>query len=196
MIVGILSDTHGQARRTATAIRMLQQAGAEEFVHCGDIGGAPVLDQLAGLKIHIVCGNTDCPNSELVEYAASLGLQIGLPSPRRVEIGGRKMVVCHGHEPEFGQLIAETAHNHPAKAAYGDCEYLLHGHTHVPVDRVIGHWHVINPGALHRARVHSVATLDLRSDVTKFWRVFDDAEGGSLQRFHPQSGLQAPRSTW
>ena len=50
MILGILSDTHGHARRTAAAVRLLQQLGAEAFVHCGDVGSPDVLDELAGRR--------------------------------------------------------------------------------------------------------------------------------------------------
>ena len=40
-------------------------------------------------------------------------------------------------------------------------DYLLQGHTHVPHDQRIGRTRLINPGALHRARTKTVATLDL-----------------------------------
>ena len=53
MVLGILSDTHGHARRTAAAVRLLEQLGAEAFVHCGDIGSPDVLDELAEIPVCI-----------------------------------------------------------------------------------------------------------------------------------------------
>lgn len=174
MILGILSDTHDQWRRTANAIRLLQQVGAESFVHCGDVGGPEVLEQLAGLPVCIVRGNTDSPDAQLEAYAATLGLVVGLPTPQRLEIGGRSIVVIHGHEPRFSGLISRWPEGECLRAELGTCDYILHGHTHVPRDVRIGLVRVINPGGLFRASTYTVATLDVASDTVRFWQVLGD----------------------
>ena len=38
VIIGILSDTHDHPDAMRQALRVLQDAGAEFFAHCGDIG--------------------------------------------------------------------------------------------------------------------------------------------------------------
>jgi predicted phosphodiesterase len=43
-------------------------------------------------------------------------------------------------------------------------DYLLQGHTHVRLDECVGRTRIINPGALHRAAVKTVVTLDTRAD--------------------------------
>src|SRR5689334_2841544 len=59
MLLGILSDTHDKADMIAAAVTLLQQQGAEFFIHCGDVGGEHILDSLTGLKAAFVWGNND-----------------------------------------------------------------------------------------------------------------------------------------
>ena len=175
MILGILSDTHGQRLRTATAIRLLQQVGAEAFVHCGDVGGAGVLTELVGLQIWLVSGNSDGPDSSLERYTESVGLTVAREVPLRLELGGRSIVVFHGHEAQFAHFCSRMLESGGRGPEMGKWDYVLHGHTHVPRDQRIGSVRIINPGALHRAPSYTVATLDLSSDTLKFWQVLDDA---------------------
>ncbi len=185
MVLGILSDTHGHARRTAAAVRLLEQLGAEAFVHCGDIGSPDVLDELAGRRAWVALGNTDWEEMNLAAYGAALGLVVGRTVPLRFELAGHGIAVFHGHEPQFAALLDDT----PATAAYRAglqaCKYVLYGHRHVAADARLGPWRLINPGALYRASAHTVATLDLERDMVQFWRVFDDASSHAAPtRFH------------
>lgn len=181
MILGILSDTHGQAQRTAVAIRALQAVGAERFVHCGDVGGVDVLEALAGLDVAIACGNVDCPDSRLVDYAATLGLSVGRPPPIRLEIEGRSIGVFHGHEPAFRRLVDGLVETGLAPADLEPFQYVLHGHTHVANYERLGSTWFLNPGALHRAPFYSVATLDLKDGRARFWQIFDDADRAAVE---------------
>jgi predicted phosphodiesterase len=61
----------------------------------------------------------------------------------------------------------------------------LHGHTHVARDERLGPLRVINPGALQRAAVHTVATLDLRTDQVGFWRVDDARSDATPVAYRP-----------
>lgn len=156
MILGILSDSHGDAERTGRALRLLEERGAERFVHCGDICGDDVLAEFVGLELWFVWGNCDHPDASMNRYVGSLGLQPPGGVPLRLELGGKRIAVFHGHERELERFD-------PA-----DVDYLLHGHTHVRRDARIGGTRFINPGALHRAAEYSVATLDLASDTLAF----------------------------
>jgi putative phosphoesterase len=161
MKIGIVSDSHGEAARTVRAVELLWQLGAARLYHCGDVGGDAVLEALAGHSATLVWGNCDDPTPLLARYAASLGIVCHIP-PRSIRIDGRSIGLFHGHESSF------------ASAAEGGAfDYLLHGHTHRPADRRVGRCRVINPGALHRARVHTAALLDLGSDALGFWNVDD-----------------------
>lgn len=181
MILGILSDSHGRAARTALALRLLRACGAERFVHCGDIGSTEVLSEFVGLNVHFVWGNNDDPHGPLARYARSLGL--ALPTvPVELALGGRKIVVIHGHEHAFAELWRGAASTAPT----GDRpEYVLYGHSHVPADERRGGARFINPGALHRAPLFTVATLDLASDAVTHWEVRDDWTAGNAAHSVP-----------
>ena len=172
MILGIFSDTHGCGARTAHAIRVLQEAGAEAFVHCGDIGGEVVFDQLAGLKVWFVWGNSDTPGPILKRYVQSLGLTPPEEVPLRLELAGKTLIVFHGHEPQF-RPIRELAQagEHQRLEQIVAADYLLFGHSHVAFDERFGSFRAINPGALYRARPYTIATLDLTHDLVRFWQI-------------------------
>jgi putative phosphoesterase len=156
MVLGIMSDSHGDGAATARAIRLLLDRGAGHLVHCGDLCGTSVLDELAGHPCTFVWGNCDDPGRGLARYVRAIGLS--LPAgPAELALDGRRIGVFHGHEPAF----REAAEN-------GRYDYLLYGHTHRYADERQGHCRLINPGALHRARVKTVALLDLRADALVF----------------------------
>lgn len=173
MIVGILSDTHGHVARTRTAIDVLRQAGSQAFIHCGDIGGTEVLDELACLRAWVVCGNTDEPAEPLLRHAAELGLRSALQGPLRLRLAGRELVVFHGHEAAYARLIDRASDGREPPPGTAAPRYVFHGHTHVARDVRIGPLRIINPGALRRARPHTVATLDLAAEHVEFWPVLD-----------------------
>lgn len=174
MIVGILSDSHGRVSRVARAIALLEEHGAETLIHCGDLGGERVLDQLAGKGAWFVWGNTDQPEARLAQYAQAIGLRPPDGVPLRLQLAGRRVAVFHGHEPGFIALQRLAAAGEEAgleRTAAAD--YVLYGHTHQPADLRVGPVRLINPGALHRAVRTTVATLDLATDRLDYWVVED-----------------------
>lgn len=185
MILGILSDTHGQRRTTAAALRLLRELGAEAFVHCGDVGGPQILDEFAGLRAWVLHGNMDDADTARLYGAGDCGVTTGVSGPLRIELDGRALVVFHGHEAEFARWLAALDAKGVLPPAAGCCDYILHGHTHRVRDVRAGAVRIINPGALYRAAVHTVATLDLRSDLLQFWRVSGEARVGEPVRYRP-----------
>ena len=184
MILGILSDTHGLHQRTARAISLLEQLGAEAFVHCGDVGADAVLDELAGRRAWIVPGNVDALDPTLIDYAASLDLHVGRIAPLRIELDGRSLAVYHGHESHFSRLLQAIRRHDLAAFSHltRGVEYVLYGHTHRPADARVAHVRMINPGALERVRPYTVATLDLAGDRLKFWQVDESVAPTSAPR--------------
>lgn len=156
MILGILSDTHGHVDAMAAAMKLLKQAGAGAFIHCGDVGSTAVLDFLAGEQAWFVFGNTDLDHTRLESYARTIGVTC-LKDFGIIELQSRRIGVFHGDDIAlYHQLIAQQ-----------QLDYLLQGHTHESEDRTVGKIRLINPGALFRARIKSVATLDLTTDTLK-----------------------------
>ena len=157
MLIGILSDTHDRADAMAAAIGVLQEHGAEYFIHCGDVGGEDVLDLLAGLPAAFVWGNNDYDRPSLERYAAELNVTC-LGNFGQLELGQKRFAVMHGDDFSLKQRVL----------AGQACDYLLQGHTHLRKDERVGRIRCINPGALYRAREKTVALLDTASDALRF----------------------------
>ena len=157
MILGVLSDTHDRVDAMAAGMAILRAHGAEFYIHCGDVGSERVLDHLAGVPAAFVFGNTDWDRAGLARYAEKIGVACH-NALAQLELGGRKIAVTHGDDFKLKQrLLAEQRH-----------DFLLQGHTHVRADEKVGSMRVINPGALHRAREKTVATLDTDSGRVTF----------------------------
>lgn len=152
MKLGIMSDSHGRVQRVRDALAVLDAAGADAIVHCGDVGGPDVLEEFASRQCWFVWGNTDFPQPTWRPQVEALGLAWP-DGPLELTLSGRRFAVFHGHEPGFREAI------HSNKF-----DYLLHGHSHRQADYRSGRTRVINPGALHRVAIPTVALLDIDGD--------------------------------
>src|SRR5262245_59508879 len=132
MLVGILSDSHGDAEATGRAVSLLESRGAEALFHCGDICGERVLDELAGRRAWFVWGNCDDPTPGLRRYVESLGL-IWPQAPVRVEMDGKRIGLYHGHERGFADALQDRS-----------LDYVFSGHTHRRADSRDGGPRAIN----------------------------------------------------
>jgi hypothetical protein len=190
VILGILSDTHGRRQRTAEALRILRAAGAEAVVHCGDMGDEGLIEEFAGWRAWLVRGNCDRAHPAVSALAGSLGLTLAHQVPLLIRLDGRVLAVFHGHEPQFARVerFLETGNPPSLGGELRDCDYILHGHTHQRRDEQVGRVRIINPGALHRASVYTVATLDLRTDRVEFRPVPESA----LAESRPLKGAPRP----
>ena len=146
IVVGLISDTHGQLR--ASAMRALE--GVELILHAGDVGNRDVLIELNALApVHAVAGNVDDIHTPELEAHRWLSLE------------GWRVHVSHGHE--LGRPTPEGL-----VRRYPDASILVFGHTHrALVHRANGKL-VVNPGAAGPRRfdvVPSVARLTLAPGV-------------------------------
>lgn len=143
MLIGLISDTHGQLRP-----QILEHfRNVELILHAGDVGGEDILTELETVApVHAVAGNTD-----------GFPLAGRLPEQQVLELLGWRVVVTHGHRlgsPNAARL----------RAAHPDADIIVYGHTHKPlIERVEGKL-IVNPGAAGPARfklMPSVALLEL-----------------------------------
>ena len=145
--IGLLSDTHGVVDRTEFALECLLKAGATTILHLGDLGSEQVIDRLAGLPVRLLFGNVD-EDRAFSTYASRLDLVVD-HSTMRLVVGGRRIIATHGHlESEMTQAVEARP------------DFIIHGHTHLIRDETIDGIRILNPGAVHRAAVWSVATLE------------------------------------
>jgi putative phosphoesterase len=155
-LVGLISDSHGEWLRTQEAISLLSIQGCDCILHMGDIETHEVLDALAGNNVSLVFGNCDVV-SRLDSYAMSLGLDVQHPAGT-VEVEGKQIAFLHGHdEKKYLEFLENPS-----------IDVIVHGHTHEKRDEVVNNTRCINPGALHRAQVYTVAVLDTSSDSLTF----------------------------
>lgn len=151
MLVGVMSDSHGDGEITAQAVALLKSRGCEALFHCGDVCSTSVLDALAGERAWFVWGNCDHAFMEWRPYVQSIGLAWP-EAPVRVELAGRTILVAHGHERGFDEYSRRRG-----------VDFLFFGHTHRYEQFRDGSVVCVNPGALHRARVKTVAVVNLET---------------------------------
>jgi len=160
LIIGIMSDSHGDVKRTVKAIAAIKPYAPVHIIHCGDIGSQSVLIELATgfleppIPITCVLGNVDMWEKDLTT-----------PWPHvqvcgrftRLELGGKLIAVIHGdNERQLFEAVRSQTF-----------DYIFTGHTHERADDVEGKTRIINPGALHRSREPGCAILNLTTgDLT------------------------------
>lgn len=150
MLLGIISDTHGDISSTRNAIRMFESLGVEQVVHCGDIGSASIVNLFAGLKTHFVFGNVD-HQQEYIRDAIKDNDHECLDRLGTLEIEGRKIAFLHGDDNHRLNEITQSE----------KWDLVCHGHTHMPHLSRRGKTLVLNPGAIARATRSSIAVVDL-----------------------------------
>ncbi len=157
MLVGVMSDSHGRHAAVRKAIELFDSLGVVHIVHCGDIGGAEVFDELVDRRVAFVWGNMDFPEDGLPAYVQTLGFTLPREPPLLLDLDGKSAAIFHGHEAGFATAPRRLK-----------VDYIFHGHTHMVRDEVVGGRRIINPGALFRAARKTVATLDTATDRLDF----------------------------
>jgi uncharacterized protein len=119
---------------------------ADEIWHLGDVCSENILDELRGIgpPLTFVRGNCDSDSSW----------------PLVVDL-------------VRNNVRFRLQHISPERAPH-DCDVLLHGHTHVPRDEMVGGVRFLNPGCVtrpNRGAPASVAFLDISSDKELHWRL-------------------------
>jgi len=150
MLLGVVSDTHGHLEYTRQAVRMLESLEVDEVIHCGDIGSPAIVPLFARWPTHFVFGNVDSNEDELRQAIAAAG-QTCHERFGSLKRSGVKIAFLHSDEL---RLFNETIDS-------GRWDLVCYGHTHVAAQRLVGHTLVLNPGALYRASVHSIAVVEL-----------------------------------
>ncbi len=155
MLLGVVSDTHGHLANAEAAARKLTEYEIAAVIHCGDIGGEAIVPVFAQWPTHFVLGNVDDNAAALEKAIAAAGLhyhgRFG-----ELQLGGRSIAFLHSDDvSRFEETIASQRY-----------DLVCYGHTHVAAARQTGRTLVLNPGALFRARTHTIAVVNL-DDMTE-----------------------------
>ncbi len=155
MIIGVISDSHGEVSPTQKAIDNLDRIGVHLTIHCGDVG-LEVVPLMKERTVHFVHGNMDDPErlrEALVEPEHVFHEQLG-----RLELEGTRVAFLHGHDVKLLHRTINSGHWH----------LVCHGHTHVFSKSRAADTLVLNPGALGRTERASMAVVELPSlEVTE-----------------------------
>lgn len=156
-LIGIVSDTHEDVRMIVKAVAIFKSRAPSLVIHCGDIISPPVLERFAGLPLKLVFGNNDGERSGLKKKCAELGFS-EIADTLTFEYAGKSFFVNHGTS---SRVIEEAI-------ATQQYDYVLHGHTHIPRNEVIGKTQVVNPGALFSADSYTIAFLAPKTGSVEF----------------------------
>ncbi len=120
---------------------------ADEIWHLGDVKDPEVLERLRalGVPVEVVRGNRDSCEDWPMEVTLTRG--------------GRTFRLIH-IPPPLKKL--------------GEVDFLLHGHTHVPRDEVIGGVRILNPGTVGKPNKGvrpGYAWLEVSGDGEVDWRL-------------------------
>jgi putative phosphoesterase len=152
MKIGILSDTHGRADATVAAIRLLRERGVELILHCGDVDSPATVRLFTGVVTHFVFGNWDLDKGKLRSAMREIGAvchgELG-----RLELAGKRIAWLHGH-------VRGQRHRLEVSQEW---DFMFYGHSHKVEAHRSGRTLVLNPGALHRAKVKTVAIVNVVS---------------------------------
>ena len=151
MLIGIISDTHGDIYGCRAAVRVFESYGVDQVLHCGDIGAPEIVDLFAAWPAHFVYGNVDSP-----KYLGNTIAQAGQTCHDffgSIHLEDRSIALLHGND---ARLLDRSIKS-------GDWDIVCHGHTHAARHTTIGKTLVVNPGAIARTMYPSVAVIDLDS---------------------------------
>ena len=149
MQIGIVSDSHSNRTKVSRAVGLLETLGITTVLHCGDIADAAVVEAFANFKSYFVFGNVDFDRQSLLAAMRRTGA-VCCGEFGELELAGRKIAFLHGDDK---RRLEREAHS-------GHYDLVGYGHTHKAESHRTGSTLVVNPGALHRAKTHTLAVYD------------------------------------
>lgn len=161
MAIAIISDSHDNTQIVGEVLTRLDKIKPSHIFHCGDITTPDTLKLFAGRNMHFVLGNCDVHQRDVLNKAA---LEVGFSQIGReleVTIEEKRFYMHHGDK----EIIIDEM---SGAQLY---DYVLHGHTHLKRNEVLGRTRIVCPGALYRAERYSYAILDHINDKIEFFEL-------------------------
>jgi putative phosphoesterase len=197
MKVALLGDVHGNHMALAAVLDAARRADVEKLLVTGDLVGyyfwpGEVLELLNGWSIAIVRGNHEDMLAQVrrdpaalaqIERQYGIGLRTALqqlsaqqldwlgalPHPLALDVDGRHILLCHGAPWDVDHYVYPDASDADfERCAQQEYDLVVLGHTHYPVDRMIGRTHVVNPGSVGQPRNRQPGA---------HWALFDTGTG-------------------
>ena len=160
MHLAVISDTHGHILNTKRAVGIIESFTPAAVLHCGDIGSAEIPNLLANWPTHYVIGNVDSKTTEL-ETAIEKAGGIYHQDFGDITIHGKRIALLHSH---LSGVLESTIESELF-------DIVCYGHTHHAEFHMVQQTFVVNPGALFRAKTHTIAILDIQQMPIRAWHV-------------------------
>lgn len=126
MLIGVLSDTHGDLH--PRLLPEFKSAGVELILHAGDVGRYSIIEQLKAVApVHAVSGNVDT-HGNVALLPAEVSLQIEGVSIYMTHVGGKP----HEWRPRLPKSLPGVA---------------ICGHSHAPLVEEFDSVLFVNPGS-------------------------------------------------
>ncbi len=197
MLLGLIGDIHGNDAALRAILVAAREANVQALLVTGDLAGYyhhpdAVLDLLEDWTCHIVRGNHEDMLSRARTSAgaleeaekkygsairttlavltpAQLDRVCNLPHPLELELGGRRILLCHGAPWDNDQYVyPDAAPELLQRCAVVGHDLIVLGHTHYAMLHHIGRTTIVNPGAAGQPR-------DRRPGAA--WALYDTASG-------------------
>ena len=193
MKLALMGDIHGNIQALRAVLDAATRENIEKLLITGDLIGyyfspVEVVELLDEWDVEIVRGNHEemlktarkDPNYLLsVDARYGTGLRIAFEqlSPEQIDrlcelkhpldllFEGNKILLCHGSPWDLDQYIYPNAENALIiKCAISDYDLIVMGHTHYPMQLMIGSTCLVNPGSVGQPR---------NREPGAHWAIFD-----------------------
>lgn len=162
MIIGVVSDTHNNAKNIKKIISLFNEEKVPYVIHTGDIANAKSLEKFTQLnsKLIGVYGNNDRHEIGIKEIAYINDFQFDEP-PKLITLCDKNIAIFHEPDPIESFLFQNK-----------NIDIVIHGHTHRYKDEIKNGILFFNPGesAGMRTGNNAIGLLNLKSLETK--RIF------------------------
>jgi predicted phosphodiesterase len=200
--IGLIGDVHTERAHLAHALERVSALGVDGILCTGDVVDGPYdvaeTEECCALlrryKVTTICGNHDRwlqdgemrdlkgaidPEEAPPEMLDFLG---GLPPTAEIDTPIGKVLLCHGTgsddmtgvQPFDHGLALETNEALQAILREGRFRYLISGHTHRQMVRVIGSLTLINAGTLLGDQTPCFSVLDFEQRRIQFYEIAAD----------------------
>jgi hypothetical protein len=133
--IGLMADTHDRVPAVTNLLEMIHDRGVSIVMHAGDYCSPFCLAPFhqSGMALLGVFGRNDGDKETLAAYAArGMGTEI-YESPHSFEVGGKRILLVH----DLAEVSPRSIKSH---------DYVIHGSSHLQVQKKVGKTLVINPG--------------------------------------------------
>lgn len=205
MRLGLLGDVHGNDIALEAVLRAARDLGTDGLLVTGDLVGyyfAPgrVLELLSAWQTWTVRGNhedmlirarSDLDALTEIEGKYGCGLRhalsalsgdeldrlCNLPHPLDLELGGRRVLLCHGAPWDNDCYVyPDASPDVLERCAAGGHDLVVLGHTHYAMVHRVGATTIVNPGSVGQPR-------DRRPGAA--WALYDTSSGEVTLRREP-----------